>query len=814
MPPIIALAIAFVASTIGITLVVGEIGLTIASNIIFVLGLTLISSALSPKPKSASSAWRGDSQQVTFNPNDPRKFALGRCATAGQLVTFQTWGANNVNIILIFRLCDHKTSGLVGGWWNGVRMTIGGGGAVAQANVGGVDHLWVTYLNGDWNQVADAELIANSGGRWTSNDRGRGVTYVKIKALYDQKAHPQGLSGLFQFIWEIDGAPLYDRRLDSSVGGSGTQRVNDQSTWTLSDNAAVAAEALLRGFRTEDTSVAVGLRTVDTFFGLNLNDADLPFADNVSAMNSCDEAVSLLAGGTEHRYRAAGLIDCSQTPGQVLQDLLAAQAGKMLTGVGRWVVLPGVVRTPVHTFTDDDFRIDGPSSYKDKVPLDTIVNAVSGRFADPVALYTAQPAPTRVSLSDQAEDGGPKADNFDLTYVTSLTQAQRCQEIHRRQGRRQRSAQKALPPEWIGLEAGDWIAWTSARYGWSLDFELVQNQVRTDDADFLMAVADMGETDATVFGWTPSTDELSRTTPAFLTSADATSPTAPAPGDWTLSATTETDSKGNTSPLLIFTGVCNVPQATGVVFRIGTDGVHWQGVGVEPRTVTSKRVPGIIGGQGYYGEVSYIINGVEGAALLLTEVTTGPLTPGTSVTIADGDILFDSGTPGAFSFIIPSGAPGFIWIEGQGPGGDGITNFNPKGSSIGAGAGAGGYGKHHMAVTPGVTVIAGTITAHGTVTATRVTTPALTYNGGTNASSSNGVGATASGNSLVNTTGHNGGRVHLADGGGAGPALVDQTTQGSPGTPPGGGGSGLDGGTPGAIYAGDNGHIKITAKTT
>ena len=478
VPVFMAMGLSAFAATVASSLL--EIGLAI--------GISAIAAALAPKP-----GIRGSTLQVSLNANDPRRAIVGRVATAGALVTFQTWGNNNEWIVLLFRVADHKCNGLVSVFWSGGECTVGSGGQISQFYADGHDNCWVSFSNGDWNQSADSDMVAQSSGRWTGADRGRGVAYVKIKARNNNTAFPGGINDLFQFLFVVDGASLYDRRQDTSVGGSGTQRFDDQSTWTLSANAAVVTENLLRGIRVEDTSAPVGSRSMDYFCGLRLTDAVLPFPDNVAAMNHCDEAVSLKAGGTEPRYTVGGVVTCDQTFETILSDFLATMGGKLMTGVGRFVILPGVTQTSVRTFQDSDLRLDGPYRYTQDIALDTIVNAVTGQFLDPIAVYSPQPLPPRTSTADEITDGGYKADQLDLSYVTSETQGQRVQEIHRQRGRRQKTAQITIAPENLDLEAGDWITWNSARYGWTTTFEIVQVQPKATDqeADTLMVVLDL-----------------------------------------------------------------------------------------------------------------------------------------------------------------------------------------------------------------------------------------------------------------------------------------------------------------------------------
>ena len=185
-------------------------------------------------------------------------------------------------------------------------------------------------------------------------------------------------------------------------------------------------------------------------------------------------------------------------------------------------------------------------------------------------------------------------------------------------------------------------------------------------------------------------------------------------------------------------------------------------------------------------------------------------------TLPDGTNLFTKSTSGAFSYTVVSNAPGFVDIIINGGGGSGGN----KSAADGRGAGGGGYSKKHFAVTPGVTVISGSVgggAAGVTISpgqpggATTVASPTMTASGGgAGAAGAPGAGGTASGGD-VNTTGRAGGLTNVWDGGGSGPSPVDQTTEGQPGNSPGCGGTGQFGGTSGS---GADGQVIINARTT
>lgn len=104
---------------------------------------------------------------------------------------------------------------------------------------------FVRFYQGTFDQAADPALIAyaNPAGRWTTAHRGAGLCYAIVTTITDV----DNLTSVPNLMFEVRGAPLYDPRKDSSVGGFGTHRWNDQSTWEFSNNNAVMMYNLERG---------------------------------------------------------------------------------------------------------------------------------------------------------------------------------------------------------------------------------------------------------------------------------------------------------------------------------------------------------------------------------------------------------------------------------------------------------------------------------------------------------------------------------------------------------------------------------------
>jgi len=89
--------------------------------------------------------------------------------------------------------------------------------------------------HGAASQTADPMLVASMP-NWTSAHKLNGIAYIAAHYGYDK----DGIwSGVPQLTVQVRGKKVYDPRLDSTAGGSGSHRFNDVSTYAYSDNPAL-----------------------------------------------------------------------------------------------------------------------------------------------------------------------------------------------------------------------------------------------------------------------------------------------------------------------------------------------------------------------------------------------------------------------------------------------------------------------------------------------------------------------------------------------------------------------------------------------
>ncbi len=430
-----------------------------------------------------------------------REAIIGECATGGQLLDAFNYGGKYGTDweVLVIAVADHRCEALSGFYIGDTYYAFSGSGAQSGFN----GQLVINWHDGQLAQAADDLLVAQSG-RWTTDDRAAGVAYVVVayKADDPKATSPIWSTGRPNFLWLVKGARIYDPRKDSTVtGGSGAHRWSDPSTWEWSDNAALGRYAYVRGFYAGDQ--------VDTpsalMIGRGLSESEAPAARIIAAANICDEMIALKAGGSERRYRANGVLRAGEPFIAIEEMFAAAMGGIIVQRDGGVEIEPGVAKSAVVTVTDGDLIIGEPVHIDNFTSQNERLNTVTPRFTDPAQIWRDTAPPLRRSSADIIADGGLYARSIPLTLVTTHTQAQRCGEIERRLGRKERRGSIVLGPRFSYLEDGDWISWQSDRYfdGGTVTFRIEAINIGADYRTSLV----MREIAASVYAWTASTDE-------------------------------------------------------------------------------------------------------------------------------------------------------------------------------------------------------------------------------------------------------------------------------------------------------------------
>ncbi len=460
----IAVGVGTFVSGLGVigTAVVGA-GLSVA--------LGYIQQALTGKPKNpdtSSNLPGGVNFERQYGENVSRQVACGLIAIAGHDVYVNTYSTSNNLLQQVYVLSDYYSTRLtrvaIGGVWQTLGMVADPVKGFPIVSGQFANLIWIKFLNGR-QTVADAGLVshANPASRWTNANIGVGVTAVIVSMTYDKDKN----NSYPDFFFEFEGAPLYDWRKDSSVGGSGTHRLNDYTTHEYSANPILMEYNYRYGFRVND----------DLFCGMDMPISDLPLDKFTVAANICDETVD-----GENRYVCSIFLDCMTTHGDNLQSIATSCGAIQIDGVdGSWPIV-GSDQPTVATITDGDFIVGTDKKFRKLRSMGDLVNSVSGNFPDPSQFwsmvgYDQQTSSDLVTLDRRTRDV-----SIDFPMVPSLRQSDQLAWIYLYENRFEATLNGTLRPRFQVLEAGDWVLYNSARYG-TLTFIVVSTSLASLDAD-------------------------------------------------------------------------------------------------------------------------------------------------------------------------------------------------------------------------------------------------------------------------------------------------------------------------------------------
>ena len=223
--------------------------------------------------------------------------------------------------------------------------------------------------------TADAYLV----GVVSSDDRpypstrvGTGCPYVVVNVGADDTIW----NGFPTFLFELS-VKLYDPSQDDTVGGSGSHRYADPTTWGGDgDNfPAVQMYNVLRGIYYGGA----------WFYGLqNTTAARLPVANWIAQIAKCRAAITG-DSGDEPTYRTGMQISVNAQPVNAITTLLTGCQGKISEIGGFYKLFLGEPESPTFSFTDDDILSTEQQVFRPFFALADSVNGIQATYPDPDA---------------------------------------------------------------------------------------------------------------------------------------------------------------------------------------------------------------------------------------------------------------------------------------------------------------------------------------------------------------------------------------------------------------------------------------------
>ena len=352
--------------------------------------------------------------------------------------------------------------------------------------------------SGAVGQTHDTDL-ATEVAEWTSAHDGDNVAYNYVRLKFSPDLYPDGVNTLLKMTFVVKGRKVLDPR-DSTTAYQTVPAlwIRDYMT-DATDGMGIAAARIHDG-------------SGETFR---------------TAADDCEDAIDLDGGGTEPRYAGGGMVELSESHGDIIAAMLSAMGGQMVYVGGQYRLYAAKWRASVASFDEDDLR--GPVSISGNIPLASLFNSVRGTFAwDNGDLFQPVDFPPLEDATFKTEDGGN--DNWaDITlpFTTSHTTAQRLSKIHLQRLRQQVTVVARFGLKALEVAPPDVISFSYARLGWVAKTFEVQAanlivEVGDDGAPETTVELTLRETAASVYDWDETTEEQTPTTPVTPTVPDAT----------------------------------------------------------------------------------------------------------------------------------------------------------------------------------------------------------------------------------------------------------------------------------------------------
>jgi hypothetical protein len=255
-------------------------------------------------------------------------------------------------------------------------------------------------------------ITISGSSQWTSAAQGLGIAHFCLRYNLGGDTNDKLKSGIPTRVTQVvKGSKVYDPRLDSTRGGSGTHRADDQSTWAWSDNWALIVAHYLLGYRQAGKLV----------YGVGVNPDDIDWAQVIAMANVCDQTVDGIA-----RYRVGGIMPTTQDHAAIIGQLEAAIDGKVSKVGGKYYLwCPHNDLVSSGTINDDVVLRQAGVQFIPAGPIADLFNTARGRFIDPASLYQAVPYPEVTESTAVTEDGRERVMDRDFSIIQDRSIAER-----------------------------------------------------------------------------------------------------------------------------------------------------------------------------------------------------------------------------------------------------------------------------------------------------------------------------------------------------------------------------------------------------
>ena len=315
--------------------------------------------------------------------------------------------------------------------------------------------------------------ILDESTNWGSNHKLSGVAYLAFKFTWNQDA----FNSLPEVKVVLKGKKIYDPRLDSTKGGSGSHRQDTASTWTYSNNSSLVLLDYLRNAR-------YGKALPNTAFETNYDSFK-------SSADLCDTQVTPYSGGTNiDLFQTNIVLDTEQKLIDNVRELLNPMRAIFTYTQGKYFLIIENTGSSQLSLNSNNI-IGGIKIFGEK--KNSKFNRVIGTFVNPSKEWqedtiTFPPADdSSLPSSDQyatllAEDNGTNLEgNFTFQGITNPYQAEELCEIILKRSRNALAVEVMVTSEALNLTIGDLVDLTYVTGGFSAKlFRVYGLSINTD----------------------------------------------------------------------------------------------------------------------------------------------------------------------------------------------------------------------------------------------------------------------------------------------------------------------------------------------
>lgn len=452
------------------------------------------------------------------------------------------------------------------------------------------------------------------GGMPDSPGKVSGAAMAIFRAEHDTDNFPNGLP---KMKWVVSGVGVYDPRKDDTYpGGSGTHRIDDDTTWTYSDNPYLCALNWTLGKWHNGQKI----------YGIGAKPSEIDIAAFVAGANVAD------ANG----WHTGGVVTTGDDKFAVLSTILQSGGGLPIARGAQISCYVNAPITSVTTITRED--IVGEVEIMNTTPYRSRHNTVVPSYREESQFWNViQGEEVSSTVYIDEDNGAPKTQEVNFNMVQNAAQAHQLAAYELVNSR-----------EFLTFTLTGKLRLLDIRVG---DAAVIDVEEFAADAVKCLCISrefdPSGQTVKLTFksennakhAFALGQSQLAPDSIA-LNGYDPTDMDAPAADAWVVIGDTIVGESGNAKPILRITGSYDTPFVRNIIVQLRVFGqTGWQQVGVYARDTTAIEVSGVTAGTQYEVAISY----VSILSALSDQTIYGPVTAGDETT--EWDTVTGSGKP-------------------------------------------------------------------------------------------------------------------------------------------------------------------------